>query len=159
MAKSKEFHKVVRLTDRQEKDGTREECVLRFFAFLHDYKSFVHSVVDFLNDYMARATKSFDYVKNEELFARTFMQLKAALPKGIVRGTRKITPINLYEAVAVGAGLALQKRPMLVSAGASNWIDSEMVKELTTGATNNLKLVKGRIEYCRDKFLGVQPRV
>jgi hypothetical protein len=159
MAKSKEFHKVVRLTDRQEKDGTREECVLRFFAFLHQYKSFVHSVVDFLNDYTAAASKSFDYSANEELFTRTFTQLKSALPKGIVRGTRKITPINLYEAVAVGAGLALKKQTMLVTTGTTAWVSSEKLKTLTTGATNNVKLVKGRIEYCRDRFLGVQNRV
>jgi len=159
MAKAKEFQKVIRLTDRQDKDGTREECVLRFFAFLHDYKLFVHSVVDFLNSYMAKASKSFDYKKNEELFIRTFTQLQSALPRGIVRGTRRITPINLYEAVAVGAGLALQKRPILASTDAQGWIGSDTMKTLTTGATNNLKQVKGRIEYSRDKFLGVSPRV
>lgn len=159
MAKSKEFHKVVRLTERQENDGTREECVLRFFAFLHTYKSFVHSVVDFLNGYMEEASKSFDYVSNEDLFMRTFKQLASALPKGIIRGNRKITPINLYEAVAVGAGLALQKKPQLVTSGAAVWVDSKKLKALTTGATNNLALVKGRIEHCRDKFLGVQGRV
>jgi Protein of unknown function DUF262 len=35
LAKSRDFHTVVRLTQRQEEDGTREECVLRFFALLH----------------------------------------------------------------------------------------------------------------------------
>jgi hypothetical protein len=159
MARSKDFHKVVRLTERQESDGTREECVLRFFAFLYKYRSFVHSVVDFLNDYMAESSKSFDYNVNEELFARTFKGLASALPKGIIRGNRKITPINLYEAVAVGAGAALRKKPQLVTVGASVWINSEKLKSLTTGATNNVKLVKGRIEFCRDKFLGVQGRV
>ena len=159
MAKSKDFHKVVRLTERQETDGTREECVLRFYAFLHTYKSFVHSVVDFLNEYMADASKSFDYDSNEDIFIRTFKQLRTVLPKGIVRGNRNISPINLYEAVAVGAGLAIRKKSQIVKSNASVWIDSEKLKGLTTGATNNVKSVKGRIEYCRDKFLGVQSRV
>src|ERR1017187_3309631 len=35
LARLPDFHKVVRLTQRQEKDGTREECALRFFAFRH----------------------------------------------------------------------------------------------------------------------------
>ena len=159
MAKTKDFHKVVRLTDRQGKDGTREECVLRFFAFLHTYKSFVHSVVDFLNDYMAESSKSFDYESNEDIFLCTFKHLASALPKGIVRGNRNISPINLYEAVAVGAGLTLRKKPKLVTSNVLVWMDSDKLKALTTGATNNVSSVKGRIEYCRDKFLGVQSRV
>lgn len=38
MANVPEFRNVVRLTPKQNEDGTREECVLRFFAFLNNYK-------------------------------------------------------------------------------------------------------------------------
>ena len=155
LAKSSEFHKVVRLTERQAHDGTREECVLRFFAYLHRYKTFVHSVVDFLNDYMKGASTSFDFDANEELFSKTFHQLAKALPGGIVRGDgRTITPINLYEAVAVGAALALKKKPKLTTKHLGTWLTSTQLKKLTTGATNNRSTVVGRIEFCRDKFLG-----
>ena len=150
-----DFRAVVRLTQRQEKDGTRDECALRFFAFLHGYKTFVHSVVEFLNDYMKDATIHFDFQANEKVFKDTFKHLAKALPQGIIRREgRRITPINLYEAVAVGAALALKLRPTLSAKGTAAWMDSPALRNLTTGATNNRIAVAGRIEYCRDRFLG-----
>ena len=155
VGKSADFHKVVLLTERQEEDGTREECVLRFFAFLHRYKSFEHSVVTFLNEYMKEASLSFDYDANEKLFLIAFQQLAKVLPHGIVRrASRRITPINLYEAVAVGAALAVKAKAKLVARDVSEWLSSEELRKLTTGATNNRSTVVGRIEFCRDRFLG-----
>ncbi len=155
IAKRPEFHKVVLLTKRQEEDGTREECALRFFAFFHRYNSFEHSVVDFLNSYMKEAPASFDYMADEARFIETFQQLAKVLPHGLVRKVgRKITPINLYEAVAVGAALALQKKKKLASYGISTWLSSGELRSLTTGATNNRKTVIDRVEFCRDRFLG-----
>jgi len=115
LAADKNFRKTVRLPEAKEKDGTREEYVLRFFAYLHRYKKFEHSVVEFLNFYMRDASLSFDYAANEQLFRKTFDLLHRALPEGITRG-RRITPVNLFEAVAVGAALALQKKRVLHAA-------------------------------------------
>src|SRR5947209_5608704 len=53
LAIDEDFKKVVKLTSTEEADGTREEYVLRFFAFLNNYQDFDHSVVEFLNKYMA----------------------------------------------------------------------------------------------------------
>jgi Protein of unknown function DUF262 len=154
MAAVPEFRKTVKLTQAQEHDGTREECVLRFFAFLHRYKNFVHSVVAFLNDYMDDASKRFDYAANERLFSSTFRRLAKALPNGIVRGPgRKLTPLNLFEGVSVGAALAMKQRSTIKAASASRWIQSEELRRLTTGPTNNRAMVVGRIEFCRDRFL------
>jgi hypothetical protein len=55
MVAAADFKTVMRLPKQQQQDRTDEECALRFFAFLHDYKKFDHSVVDFLNDYMRDA--------------------------------------------------------------------------------------------------------
>jgi hypothetical protein len=156
-AADQNFRKVVKLTGTQELDGTREECVLRFFAFLHGYRDFVHSVVDFLNDYMASATESFDYKAGDNLFRQTFLELAAVLPSGITRaGKRKstTTPLNLFEGVAVGAALAIKKNGAIHRNGALTSLGSPELKKHTTGATNNPFAVKGRIEYCRDRFLG-----
>ena len=150
-----EFRRVVRLTGRQETDGTREECVLRFLAFTDRYQEFEHSVVDFLNSYMDDARARFEYGPQRELFQRTFGALAQTLPSGIVRRTRRrVTPINLFEAVAVGAALALKSESTLHADDVAAWIDSPELRQLTTGATNNRKMVVGRIEYCRDRFLG-----
>lgn len=153
LAKNQDFIECVHLTERQENDGTREELVLRFFAYLYDLKSFVHSVRDFLNDYMEKADEKFNYSKSEKIFCEVFKTLNAALPKGISKG-RKNTPLNLYEAVAVGAALAYLKNGTINTEGIEEWIkDSELIK-YTTGATNTKERVIKRIEYCKDKFEG-----
>lgn len=151
MAKNRSFRRVVLLPKPREHDRTREECVLRFFAFLYNYKNFEHSVVDFLHDYMKASTESFNYNLNRRRFEETFDALKKILPKGIVR-TRTTTPVNLFEAVAVGAAIALEKRKKLKVVDSMSWIQSEELEELTTGATNDRSRVTGRIEFCAKKF-------
>jgi hypothetical protein len=156
MSQVQSFRNIVRLTEAQERDGTREECVLRFFAFYFRYKNFIHSVVDFLNDYMADASKSFSYDTGGKLFNDTFDQLARILPYGIVRGSRRtITPINLFEAVAVGAALVVASGRTLAPPKADAWLQSAALRRYTTGATNNKAMVVGRIEYCRDRLLGL----
>ena len=150
-----DFLKTVKLNQAQGHDGTREECVLRFFAFFYRYQEFVHSVVDFLNIYMKTASESFEYAANEKLFLDTFKNLSKAVPNGIVRSpTRNLTPLNLFEAVAVGAALALKQRGRIKVTGVSRWLQSEELRQLTSGGTNNRMMVTGRIEFCRDRFLG-----
>lgn len=145
------YKKVVRLNQAQESDGTREEFVLRFFAFYYKYRDFDHSVVEFLNSFMAEANKNFDYEKAIKVFKKTFKAL-AMLPNGITRN-RTTTPTNLFEGVAVGAALALQKKSSINIKNSSRWIASDELRSYTTGATNSRNKVVKRIEFCRDKFL------
>jgi hypothetical protein len=156
-SKEGSFKQVVRLTKLQQRDATAEECVLRFFAFRDRYKTFDHSVIDFLNDYMRDASKQFDYAQKEVVFKKTFLELARVFPEGIRRsGERNIdrTPLNLFEGISVGASLALDQTPRLHTAGMSKWLASEELRKVTTVATNDKTSVKGRIEFCRDRFLG-----
>jgi hypothetical protein len=154
-SKEKAFQQVVRLTPLQQRDATAEECVLRFFAFRDRYKQFDHNVTEFLNDYMKSASKSFDYATSDAVFLRTFKELMRVFPRGIRRpGGRKTTPLNLYEGVSVGASLALDKVPRLHISGLNTWLASDELRSFTTGATNDKSAVSGRIEFCRDRFLG-----
>jgi Protein of unknown function DUF262 len=155
LAADQNFHSAVKLTNRQDHDGTREECVLRFFAYLHRYKQFVHSVAEFLNDYMKEAMKSFDQPEGDAIFKKTFLQLAGTLKHGIVRPTRKgITPLVLFEGVAVGAALAIKQAGKLKARNVETWLASQELRDMTTGATNSPAAVRGRIEFCRDRFLG-----
>jgi hypothetical protein len=154
-SKNSDFNKVAKLTSRQHSDGTREEFVLRFFALLNDGNMFDHSVVDFLNTYMKKATKGFDHDEGEKVFKETFQHLSLSLPKGIVRKvSRKLTPVNLFEAVAVGAALALRAKGRLVTAGAQKWLGSKDLEKMTSVGTNSRSMVLGRIQYARDRFEG-----
>jgi hypothetical protein len=156
LAKDQNFGTVVRLTEKQNRDGTREECVLRFFSFLYSYKTFVHSVRDFLNDFMKSGSKKFDYSAAEKIFTETFRQLAGTFPDGLSRPGvgRSKTPLNLFEGVSVGAALAIQQNKLIAANNVYGWLGSEELKKVTKEATNNLSAVKGRIEYCRDRFLG-----
>jgi hypothetical protein len=157
-AENKNFRRVVRLTKSQKHDGTREECVLRFFAFYFHYEEFEHSVKEFLNHYMEEASKSFDYRSCRKLFDETFKQLAGIFADGLRRPSqgRKIgtTSLILYEGVSVGAALALRKQSTLAANGVEVWLQSPELRSYTTGATNDINAVRGRIEFCRDRFLG-----
>ncbi len=150
---NKNFRHVLRLSRLKEKDGTREEMVLRFFAFLENYNNFGPSVKKFFNNYMAKATKSRSYKQYIKLFEDTFKRLHNELPQGIIRGNRKTTPIILYEAVAVGAALAIMEGAEIRNTDVAVWMNNKELKILTTGATNSSEKVKARIEYCKNKFM------
>lgn len=153
LAKDEDFVQCVHLTERQENDGTREELVLRFFAYLYDLDNFVHSVRDFLNNYMEKADKKFNYSKSEKIFTTVFSTLNKVLPKGISKG-RKNTPLNLYEAVSVGAALAYINTGKINTDNIQEWIKDEELISYTTGATNTKARVVNRIEFCKNKFEG-----
>ena len=154
LAATTDFRTVVKLTSRQMKDGTIEECVLRFFAFLERYKKFGHSVADFLNDYMDHASKHSTSTLEQE-FRLVFKELRKCFPDGIRRPGRKgKTPLNLYEGVSVGAALAVRKSTHLETGNLQEWLGSDVLRGYTTGATNDRRAVSGRIEFCRDRFLG-----
>lgn len=150
LAQNDYFRKVVKLPKNKEDNATYEELVLKFFAYLNDQKSFVHSVVDFLNDYMEKATKKFDYNSNREIFEYVFSTLASVLPMGIRRKAK--TPVILYEAMSVGAARVYKKRTKINTNGIESWMVSKDLEVLTTGATNSQKMLTDRINYCIDKF-------
>lgn len=148
LAHDQAFRSVVKMTENAERGGSYEELVLRFFAYLEDRESFVHSVNGFLNSYMEKKTKSFkDKQRLKTIFSRTFDELSAALPMGIVRMPRKnITPIVLYEAVSVGLATAISRGTPYDATKIPALLIDKTLKRLTTGATNSKKMVIQRIE-------------
>ena len=150
-----DFLNVVKLTENQKKDGSLEELVLRFFAYLNYRERFEHGVKDFLNDYMGHAEGDFNYRVNSQLFDNVFHQLNQ-LRYGIVKSrTRNVTSFILFEAVAVGAAEAIK-------AGVDNlhlenfydWVADQNLNKLITGATNAPGKVNARIEFCKNHFSG-----
>jgi len=105
---------------------------------------------------MEEASKQFDYEKGDAIFRKTFKEIARVFPEGIRRmpGNQKTTPLNLFEGIAVGAALALQQIERLHTSGLNRWMTSSELRRFTTGATNDRSAVKGRIEFCRDRFLG-----
>lgn len=153
LSASDEFHTVVHLPSKRWKDGTPQDYVLRFFAFLERYREFKHSVRGFLNDFTQLASDNPSIDRREAVFKSTFRYLARAFPEG-VRSRRGTTAVNLFEAVSVGAALALRTNPACEAPTNTEWVSCDALRKLTTGATNSRSRVVGRIEFCRDAFLG-----
>jgi uncharacterized protein with ParB-like and HNH nuclease domain len=152
LAKNEDFNSAVNLPAAKCNDGTKHELILKFFAYKNNRDQFDHSVVGFLNDYMADATTSFNYKKNRSIFERTFAALAAELPEGIKRGNRKTTPYNLFEAITIGAADAIDAGADIQGKNVSTWIDDDDLTKLTSSATNSRPKLRARIEYCYDRF-------
>jgi hypothetical protein len=123
------------------------------FAFFEEYKLFDHSVVDFLNDYMISKSKSGPKPNLIALFKETMALIATEVPGGIARGNRSITPLNLFEAVAVGTALALKTGKRMPAGRLKKIMGSNELKQFTTGATNSRRMVVGRIDYVRDMLI------
>lgn len=153
LARTDDFQTVVNFPEQRLRDGTPQDYVLRFFAFKDRYLSFGHSVKEFLNDYCRDAALAPELDKRRQTFEQTFALLAATFPRGLRRGRQSTTPVNLYEAVSVGAALALEQGQKLSPPVSLAWVESEELRELTTGATNDRRRVVGRIEFVRDRFI------
>jgi hypothetical protein len=152
LAGQENFNTIIRLAEGNQNDGTREEFVLRFFAYLENYNAFEHAVKGFLDDFTIAAKDKPDVQARRKIFDRTFDFLGRCFPDGM-KGRKGVTPVNLFEGLAVGAALALRQKPRLPVPTNVDWVNGPELRAFTSGATNTRPRVRGRIEYCRDKFL------
>lgn len=150
LAQNHDFLSCIKLTKLQQSDGTKEEMILRYFAYLNDSDCFEHSVVQFLNSYMEKADKRFNFEKEEELFNVVFSTLHSAFPNRIVK--HGVTPQNLFEAISVGAALAYRNKGKINITDAESLLKDKELAKYTTGATNSRSKVKARIRYCQERF-------
>lgn len=144
------FRKVVLVQSSEQTEAIYEECVLRFFAFLNRYKSFGHRVGQFLTDFAKEMNAKGVSAAQIDLFRRTMAYLSAQIPAGIKRNQKNVTPINLYEAIAVGTALLLQDGKIPKDGAVAELLKSQELLKFTQGGTNTRPMVVGRIELVRD---------
>ena len=130
-----------------------EEAVLRFFAYLDCYQDFGHLVTQFLNTYMHAHAEEGPAKDKLDLFDTTHAFLRAELPNGITRGQSTTTPINLYEAVAVGAALAIQQTNQPNQGVLAALLNDEELRRYTGAGSNSRPMVIGRIEFIRNALV------
>lgn len=146
------------ISEKREAREEREEFVLRFFAYSDKYKNFVHSVKNFLNDFMKEKQKSFTGKVADDMRVQ-FENMLDFVDKHFPNGFRKSpdaisTPRVRFEAISVGVHLALQKEPDLIPNNVREWLYVEPFLTWTkTDAANNKSNLVGRIEFVRDKLL------
>ncbi len=151
LAENSHFRSVVKITDKSIMNVNYEELVLKYFAYYQNRNEFVHSVKEFLNDYMSSKTKKFiDEILLRKIFEDTFEFLAKNLPNGIVRGTRvNMTPLVLFEAISIGAADVLAEGKQIDISKLNAILNDSNLTKLTTGATNSHNKLIERINYVK----------
>lgn len=154
MASNKLFKELCPLSRVRLDNRDDHELILRFFAYRDNYLNFDHSVTNFVNDYLKGQGEVFDRVLLQEQFEK-MLNLVSISPLGFRKMTnQKSVPRVRFEAIAVGASLALEIKPDL-SPDNLNWLTSNEFGDHTrSDASNSRVKVINRIHYVRDSFLG-----
>jgi uncharacterized protein with ParB-like and HNH nuclease domain len=152
------FDALLKLQQSNENDGTREELVLKFFAYLENRTSFGGRVKDFLNSYMKNLPADYDFASRRELFDLTVKKLRDTIGGPVLRRTANWTPINLMEAVLVGAAELIRGGHLQFSPS-GDWLNDERLTQTSSKGTNTRNYLNGRIERARELLAGAEPRV
>jgi len=162
LSKLEQFRNLCSFTDTEIKKRDPQEFVLRFFAFLNNYKNYSGKKVhQFLDEYLQEANnlESFDIeaIKVEFISMLSFIEKYFPDALHIYRKTKdRYEPITRikFESITVGVALALIENQRLKPQSTS-FIDSEKFKDFTKGdGSSSQNKVTRRIEYVRDRLLG-----
>jgi uncharacterized protein with ParB-like and HNH nuclease domain len=154
LAEDKNLQSLLKLQRGAQHDGTREEQVLKFFAYMNDRARFKGAVTKFLNDYMAKARKNIDIEASRELFLKATSALSEIMGgKPFLRSKVTNTPLNQFEAVIVAAGELLAAGKIPKDPGKKWTNDPELVRSSTRG-TNTAAMLRARIQRATELLSG-----
>lgn len=170
LSKNKKFLKLLSFPDADIRRRDPQEFVLRFFAFLNNYKDFPSKskVHEFLDEYLIQRNEELNKYNSDELaieiekMNNTFLSMLDFVEKNIpdifhvfvkTRNEHKPTTRIKFESIAVGIALALKENKEL-NPSSTEFLNSEKFKEYTKGdaSSSNNKVVR-RIEYVRNQLL------
>jgi hypothetical protein len=127
------FRKLVKLQPVHQNDGTREELVLKFFAYLNWAERYDGNVKSFLNKYMKEAGPKLDIDQSRMLFNSVVDAILKITDGPLLRKGYGNTPLNQLEAVLVAAGRILKAGKKL-KAPPADWLnDTDLLKSSTKG--------------------------
>ena len=164
LSKLELFRNLCSFTDTEIKKRDPQEFVLRFFAFLNNYKNYSGKKVhQFLDEYLEQVNKSdtldMNAMREEFISVLSFIQEYFPDALHIYRKTKKqyepITRIK-FESITVGIALALRENPEL-TANSTSFLESKEFKDFTKGdgSSSQNKVIR-RIEFVRDRLLNNQ---
>ncbi|MEZ2297006.1 DUF262 domain-containing protein [Variovorax sp. RCC_210] len=147
-----DFLQLIKVQKLHKDDGTIEEQVLKFFAYLNWRENFDGSVTEFLNLYMEHRHKETKTSKDRAEFTATVKALQPHISGPMLRKNTKLTPLNQFEAILVGAAEVLRKNNVLQPQ--KGWLDDAQLTKFSTGGTNTRAMLKGRIQRASELLLG-----
>src|ERR1022692_4031526 len=149
LAEYPSFRSLVKLQKKNEENATREELVLKFFAYLYGRNQFRGAVKEFLNDFMEDNRYDFDVDAGRLLFCQVADRLAEVIGGPLLRVNTAVTPQNELEAVLVATAEVIGECGDIGSPPAS-WLDDKELVSASTGATNTRKKLNERIKRARD---------
>lgn len=168
LAKDERYRALCPMAQFMDKRREEEELLLRFFAFTDCYPNFKEveskGVARYLDNYLQQKNESFDekeVLQKKESFYQLVDFISAAYPnqgfakKPNMRGISK----PYFEAIAIGAFLALQENPGITRCAPSALIVDKHHRNAFYGAlegryqTHTAKKIKHRIDLAKEAFL------
>ncbi len=151
------FQSLTEFTTAVQKRGEAEELILRFFAYSDQYPNFQSDAYPFLNSYLENKNKNgFDIQLYRSKLDKMLKFVNLYFPNGFIKsqGSQK-TPRVRFEAISVGTLLALEAKPDLKNPDVRWLNDPTFIKEITGSSTSSPKWIRSRIEYVKNKLLGL----
>lgn len=164
LSKEERFRYLCSFTPTEINKRDPQEFVLRFFAFLNNYKNYSgRKVHDFLDNYLDRENESesldIEAMRNEFNLMLRFVEQYFPDALHIYRKTKnryEPTTRIKFESITVGVALALRKNPNLIPKS-TEFLESQEFKDCTdSNASSSRNKVISRLEYVRDRLLGNQ---
>jgi hypothetical protein len=149
LADGRQFRELVKLEAPQEEDGTRDELVLKFFAYLEWYDKYDGRVRDFLNEYAQEHQDSRDIDDRRELFLTVVDHVTRAAGAPFLRAGYHSTPLNQLEAVLVAAGRLIRAGRSLAES-APGLTEDEALRDASRAGTNTRPSFRRRIERAEE---------
>lgn len=158
-ANNSEFQTVCPISHVKQRREEAEELVLRYFAYCDSYLKFKHDVGPFLDQFLKLHQNEFPEARMRKEFNHMVTFATKNLPNGFRRSEKSKSVARVrFEALACGITLAQRSNwDLVVSTAtiASLLNSAEFQKHVVSDASNSLPRLKGRIEFVRDKLLGV----
>lgn len=149
LAQNPDFVMLTKLQKVHQENATREELVLKFFAYLNDRDQFDGAVTSFLTKYMARASDDFDEADGRDLFATTVAALIGVTNGPFLRRGYANTPLNQFESAMVAVGDLIRESQPIATPPAAWTNDAEWIASSTKG-TNTRPMLARRIARARE---------
>jgi hypothetical protein len=151
------YRSLLKLKKGDADNGTPEEVVLKFFAYLDDQELFGERVTEFLNQYMQKHAKETDLEPYRTIFIDTVTFLSRVLDgRPFLRRGTSVTPLNQLEGVMVGIGRVFRSGRQPI-APAGDWFNDVELVRFSTKGTNTRTQLNGRVGRAEKLFSGHEP--
>ncbi len=154
LADKPQFTQLLKLQSANQEDGTREELIIKMFAYLDWRDNFRGRVKDFLNSYVRNYAVNVDISECRSLFELVVVRLCESIESPVMRRSVNWTPINQLEAVLVAAAELVREDKQKAFTPQEDWLNDADLVYFSTKGTNTRTMLNGRINRAKELLQG-----